>query len=79
MNEQGIIIASTDSARINTFHEGAKRIVDENLEELVVRFNGEFEGTMCGTNFPIVFQGKTIGVIGVTGNYEDISLLCLFS
>ena len=72
MNEQGIIIASTDPTRINTFHEGAKRILDENLEELVVRYNGEFEGSMCGTNFPIVFQGNTIGVIGLTGNYEEI-------
>lgn len=72
MNEQGIIIASTDPARVNTFHGGARRIVDEGLEELVVHYNGEYEGSLCGTNFPIVVEGKTIGIIGVTGNYDEI-------
>lgn len=37
MNEEGIIIASTDQERVGQIHEGARKIIEQNLEELVIR------------------------------------------
>lgn len=36
MNEEGIIIASTDQERVGQIHEGARKIIEQNLEELVI-------------------------------------------
>ena len=36
MDEHGMIIASTDSGRIGTFHEAALRIISENLDSLTL-------------------------------------------
>ena len=44
MDSEGVIIASTDPARMKTFHAGAKKLVEERLDELVVRYDGEFDG-----------------------------------
>jgi len=72
MNSDGIIIASTNSRRIGTFHAGAKKVVDENLDELVIRYDGEYEGSYCGTNIPIKFKDIIAGVIGVTGPGNEV-------
>lgn len=72
MNSDGIIIASTDISRIGTFHEGAKRLIDERLEELVIHFDNEYIGTKAGTNLPVVINDEIIGVIGVTGPHQQV-------
>jgi len=72
MNEEGFIIASTNSDRINTFHEAAYRIIKNNLIELIVREDGEYEGCRKGINLPIFFNKKIIGVIGITGEVSEI-------
>lgn len=72
MDSEGVIIASTDPARMKTFHAGAKKLVDERLDELVVRYDGEFNGARQGINLPITFEEKIVGVIGVTGPYEKV-------
>ena len=72
MDSEGVIIASTDPARMKTFHAGAKKLVDERLDELVVRYDGEFDGARQGINLPITFEEKIVGVIGVTGPYEKV-------
>lgn len=71
MNPNGIIIASTDQERIGTFHEGAKKIVDEHLDKLLIRKRGEYIGSIPGINYPLTVEGETIGVIGVTGSDEE--------
>ena len=72
MNVEGYIIASTDSKRIGNFHEGAKKIIDEHLEEFYVTPEMETLTTRTGLNLPITFEGETIGVIGITGAYEQV-------
>ncbi|VEU80279.1 CdaR family transcriptional regulator [Haploplasma axanthum] len=72
MNDEGIIIVSSDPTRVNTFHGGAKRIIDEKLEELVVEFDGEYDGAKRGANFPVIVDNEIIGVVGITGPYEEI-------
>ena len=48
MDHEGMIIASTDPARIGTFHAGAKRVVEERLEILTIHGNEEYEGAKPG-------------------------------
>lgn len=71
MNSNGIIIASSDELRIGSFHAGAKKIIDEHLDELIVNEDGGYEGTRAGINYPLVVDGEVIGVVGVTGSDEQ--------
>ncbi len=72
MDHEGMIIASTDPARIGTFHAGARRVVEERLDVLTIHGNEEYEGARPGLNLPIEFQGDIIGVIGVTGPEKKV-------
>jgi carbohydrate diacid regulator len=73
MDERGMIIASTDVERIGTFHEAALRIINENLDSLIIHEDHEYKGARKGLNLPILLEGAIVGVIGVTGNYKDIA------
>lgn len=72
MDENGIIISSTDKKRLGTFHSGAKRIIDEHLDELIIYKDGEPEGAKKGLNLPIEIRGKYVGVVGITGEYKEV-------
>ena len=72
MNEEGLIIASTNPSRINTFHEAAYRIIKDNLKELIVYEDEKYEGCKKGINLPIHFDKKIIGVVGITGEVSEI-------
>lgn len=71
MDEQGVIIASTDSARLGSHHAGASRILREHLAELVVNESTR-DGMRPGINLPIRIDGQTIGVIGITGRPSEV-------
>ena len=71
MDEDGMIIASTDPARLGTHHPGASRILHEGLEELVIEESTE-DGMRPGINLPIHMEGKAIGVIGITGKPSEV-------
>ena len=72
MDERGNIIASTDGTRVGHFHAGAKRIVEEGLPELYVRPEDATPTVRAGLNLPITHGGRTVGVIGITGAYEQV-------
>lgn len=72
MDSQGYIIASTNPMRIGNFHDGAKKIVDEHLEEFYVTHETETTTTRAGLNLPIIIDGETIGVVGITGEYDQV-------
>lgn len=72
MDLHGTIIASTDPQRIGSFHGGAAKVIQENLDELRIFSNDEYEGTRKGTNFLLRVRGEPIGVLGITGSYEEI-------
>lgn len=76
MDEKGIIIASGDPSRIDDIHEGALEVLKSG-ETLIIPFNekGVWRGAHPGINLPIVFQDRIVGVIGITGNPEDIQEL----
>lgn len=71
MSTESIIIASTDSSRIGNSHEGSK-VVLRTGKELIVEYDSEFVGTKRGINVPIYFEKSIIGVIGITGNKDDV-------
>lgn len=72
MNAEGTIIASTDPARLGTFHAAAKRLIDENLNEITVHSDTEYKGALPGTNIAVRFKDKPVAVIGVTGPYTEV-------
>lgn len=73
MNHNGIIIGSGEKHRINTYHEGAARVI-ETGKMLVVKEDEveEFRGVKVGINLPIKFNDKIIGVVGITGKPEEV-------
>jgi carbohydrate diacid regulator len=72
MDENGYIIASTDPKRIGDFHAGAKKIIDEHLDEFYVKKEDETSSTRAGLNLPININENIIGVVGITGEYEQV-------
>lgn len=71
MNSDAIIIASTDSSRINSFHKAAYEIINKHLDSLEISHDNEMEGTLPGQNLPIYNDGKIIAVVGITGESEE--------
>ncbi|WP_096437788.1 CdaR family transcriptional regulator [Alteribacter populi] len=71
MDSKGVIIASIDKKRIGTFHEGAKRVL-ETKHPVTIHPNEQWQGAKPGGNFPIFFEDHIIGVIGMTGDPQDI-------
>ena len=72
MDTNGIIIASSDKKRINTFHGGAKKIIDEKLDSVIIYYDGEYEGAKKGLNLPIIVDNNYVGVVGITGEYNEV-------
>jgi carbohydrate diacid regulator len=72
INADGRILASTNPARIGSFHGGAAKIVRDSLEELVVLSDDEYPGTRKGCNFPLVIDNDIVGIIGITGEYAQV-------
>jgi carbohydrate diacid regulator len=70
MNDEGIIIASTDQSRIGLVHEGAL-VVLKTKKKLLVKEN-QFAGTKAGINLPVYFENRVIGVIGITATEPEV-------
>ena len=73
MDENGMIIVSTDKSRIGTLHAGAKELLDKNLPELLIEKTGE--GVHNGINLPLKIENKVIGVVGITGSVDEVRVL----
>lgn len=72
MDETGHIIASTDPLRIGQFHNGAYRIITQHLPELYITPEAATATVRCGLNLPVEAHGDIVGVIGITGPYEEV-------
>lgn len=77
MNEQGVIIASRNPERIGKFHEVAWQIVHGTSDIMVTENDNEYPGVLSGINMVIDIEGKREGVVGVTGNPEEIRPIAL--
>ncbi|MBM7554473.1 CdaR family transcriptional regulator [Thalassobacillus pellis] len=73
MNNEGVIIAARDSSRVGRIHEGAIEVLKRG-ETLIIpsEQNETWRGAQSGINLPIVFQERVLGVIGITGDPDDI-------
>ncbi len=74
MDQDGIILASTNPARKGTLHRGAARILQEGLPSLTIWEDDPAAGVQKGINLPITIDGRTAGVIGVTGDPAEVSI-----
>lgn len=70
MNDQGIIIASIQKNRIGSIHEGAKRIMAGEIDELAITVEEaeKMAGAMPGYNGVITYKDQRIGCIGLSGD-----------
>ncbi|WP_411344439.1 CdaR family transcriptional regulator [Paenibacillus sp. WLX1005] len=73
MNEQGIIIGSGNARRIGTVHQGAVAALQTGTMVEVWQ-DGRLEKK--GTNEPIVINGQRIGVIGISGDPDEVRPFC---
>ena len=71
IDENGMIIASTDERRTNTFHEIGRQaaLTGTTLE---VQEDTSYYGTQKGVNIPIIYHGNVIAVIGISGEPDQV-------
>lgn len=71
IDKNGIIISSTDSERLNTFHQAGFKAVKEK-RNIIVYYDKEYKGARAGINLPILFGNEIVAAIGITGNYKIV-------
>lgn len=69
MNEQGIIIASGKDHRIGERHRGAERAIQQ--KEMVEVYK-DTSLEKRGTNEPIILNGELLGVVGISGEPDEV-------
>lgn len=72
MNERGIIIASSDSTRVGSFHEVAYQIIKADKDIVEVVSADGFQGGRTGINMALLLHKEKAGVLGITGDPEEI-------
>lgn len=70
MVEGGRILASSDPARVGTIHEGAKRIMAGEVEEIAIdqEAAATMQGVKPGYNGAVRLDGRLVACIGVSGD-----------
>ncbi|MCF6097120.1 hypothetical protein L1766_09010 [Thermovorax subterraneus] len=69
MDNMGIIIASTDPKRVNSYHKGAEKVIRTGkIIEITEEEAKVSEGIKPGVNLPVSFNDKIVGVVGITGD-----------
>lgn len=71
IGNDGIIIASTDSDREGTLHSGAVKLVNDDLDQLIIYNDDEYQGCKKGINLPITIDGRRVAIVGITGDPGD--------
>ncbi len=74
INHEGIIVASTEESRINTFHEGTIEAI--NIGNKILFYENDisrYKGTKQGITIPIKFHNSFIGAVGITGEPDKIT------
>lgn len=67
----GTIIASTDTKRVGTSHDGA-RLAASTKKTLTIDHDDQFEGAKKGINLPVLFNNSVVAIIGITGEREEV-------
>lgn len=73
MNTSGIILASGDQLRVESIHEGAKIVAESEKPLIITETNIHlFPTAKPGINLPIYFQNELVGVVGITGEPDEL-------
>ena len=73
INEKGIIVASSDKNRIDTFHEAAYLLIKDKQDIAKIYSKDQsLLGVKPGVNLPIHYNKDVIGVVGVTGDPDEV-------
>ena len=72
MDEKGIIIASRNKSRIGTYHEVALQIIQGDKDTIIVDMENPQFGVQKGVNTAIYYKKRKEGVIGITGNPNEV-------
>lgn len=73
MNHEGIIIGSGDTERINQLHDGALLVLKKGESVVIDKsLAAGMKGSRPGINLPIRFSNQIVGVVGITGDPEQI-------
>ncbi|HIT90522.1 MAG TPA: helix-turn-helix domain-containing protein [Candidatus Merdenecus merdavium] len=72
MDEKGMIIASKTPERIGTFHEIAYDLMVNHQDQIEVWEGEGYLGAKQGINIVIVHKNQRVGVIGITGNPDEV-------
>lgn len=71
IDRDGYIIASTTEKHVGNFHAIAKKIIDQNLQEVYITPQ-EASGIICaGLNLAVYCDKKAVGVVGISGVSEQ--------
>ena len=73
MDHDGIIVASTDAARVGTLHTVARDLLKSGMDSYIVRTDDLPSGCRRGINLPITIKGERLGVVGITGDPAEVS------
>lgn len=76
-DHQGVIVAAYDRKRISKVHEGAANMLNSgNIREFSITAEDEkvLKNVRRGYDVPIVMEGRCLGIIGVTGEPNEVAL-----
>ncbi len=68
----GTILASHDLSRLGYLHIGSLEVMQHQHEDVFYPDHELPEGTRPGVTTPILFHGKCVGAVGVTGHPEEV-------
>jgi carbohydrate diacid regulator len=71
INTQGIIFASNDPDRIETYHEIGRQVALTG-ETIEVASDDNYPGTNRGINIPVYFHKRIIAVVGISGDPVEV-------
>lgn len=71
INTKGIIYASNDYSRLDTYHEIGRQVALTG-ETIEVLSDEQYPGTNKGINIPIYYHKRIIAVVGITGNPVEV-------
>ncbi|WP_347861494.1 sugar diacid recognition domain-containing protein [Salimicrobium sp. PL1-032A] len=74
MDEEARIIASLNAGRVGDYHEGAAEVL-RTKQKIVISSPDTYQGAKPGINLPVRLHDQVVGVIGITGDPEDVGQL----
>ncbi|MDZ5431793.1 sugar diacid recognition domain-containing protein [Pseudomonas fluorescens] len=73
MDSQGLILGSGEPERVNTRHEGAQLVLaNGRVVEIDAQTAVHLKGVQPGINLPLMLDQRLIGVLGITGEPEQL-------